>query len=67
MVFQQPVSTGLAAAATSVFNSSTPEGSRQGLGRVDLTDVELSRLHTRLRGRLSVGLPTPPPFDTPLR
>ena len=58
---------GLPAAATSAFNSSTPEGSRQGLGRVDFADVELSRLHTRLHGRPSVGLPTPPPFDTPLR
>lgn len=30
-------------------------------------DVDLSRLHTRLRGRLTVDLPTPLLFHTPLR
>lgn len=33
---------------------------RQGLGRLNsATDVELARLHPGLRGRLTVGLPTP--------
>lgn len=54
-----------------------PQSSRRdreeiGKGSVELTlqqssDVELSRLHTRLRGRLAVALPTPLLFQGPPR